>query len=277
MSSVNFNDYVNYANLDTGYDFSSLTGGSANSSNNLLSDYASIKNGSYGKLLKAYYAKQDAEKASASGDSRQKLTLMRAGADSLQKSADALNDASLWEKKKMIKKDEETGEETEVEDYDWDAITKAVKSFIADYNSVVGRAGDSDTKNVLRNAMWMTGVTDSFEKLLSKVGITIGKGNKLELDENALKESNMTTLKSLFTGMGSYADKISQKAGSLSKVAANAAAKVKGTMYTKNGAYSDTLSELFSNTLDKKVGDDKKDDKDSKEHVQKTGDNTEKK
>lgn len=95
MSSVNFNDYVNYANLDTGYDFSSLTGGSANSSNNLLSDYASIKNGSYGKLLKAYYAKQDAEKASASGDSRQKLTLMRAGADSLQKSADALNDASL--------------------------------------------------------------------------------------------------------------------------------------------------------------------------------------
>ena len=82
----------------------------------MLSDYAAIKNGSYGKLMKAYYAKQDAEKLSGKGDTSQKLTLMKTSADSLKKSADALNDASLWEKKK----DEKTGEETEVEDYDWD-------------------------------------------------------------------------------------------------------------------------------------------------------------
>ena len=98
MSAVNFNDYVNYANYDTGYDFSALMGGTTNSSGNLLSDYASIKNGSYRKLLKAYYAKQDAESA-VSGDSKQSLTLMRSSADSLKKSADALNDSSLWEKK----------------------------------------------------------------------------------------------------------------------------------------------------------------------------------
>ena len=40
-------------------------------------------------------------------------TLMKTSADSLKKSADALNDASLWEKKKIKKKDEKTGEETE--------------------------------------------------------------------------------------------------------------------------------------------------------------------
>lgn len=140
MSSVNFNDYANYANYDTGYDFSALLGGTTNSSGNLLSDYASIKNGSYGKLMKAYYAKQDAESASLSRDTSQKLTLMRSSADSLKKSADALNDSSLWEKKKVKKKDEETGEETEVEDYDWAAITKAVKAFVDDYNSVVEQA-----------------------------------------------------------------------------------------------------------------------------------------
>ena len=33
----------------------------------MLSDYAAIKNGSYGKLMKAYYAKQDAEKLSGKG------------------------------------------------------------------------------------------------------------------------------------------------------------------------------------------------------------------
>lgn len=267
MSAVNFNDYAAYANYDTGYDFSALMGGTANSSGNLLSDYASIKNGSYGKLLKAYYAKQDAENASMSGDSVQKLTLMRSSADSLKKSADALNNYSLWEKKKIKKKDEETGAETEVEDYDWTAITKAVKAFVDDYNSVVEQAGDSDTKNVLRNAAWLTGITDKAGNLLSKVGITIGKGNKLELDEDTLKEANINTLKSLFTGHGSFADKISQKASSISNVVANAAAtaRTKGVTYTRNGNYSDTLSKLFSSTVDKKIGDkDKSSDTSSK-------------
>lgn len=254
MSSINFNDYTNYANYDTGYDFTALLGGTANSSGSLLSDYASLKNGSYGKLMKAYYEQQNAEKASSSGDTPQKLTLMRSGADALKKSADALNDASLWEKKKFKIKDEETGEEIEVEDYDWDSITKAVKSFVGNYNSLVEHMGSSDTKNVLRNAAWMTNITDKAKNLLSKAGIIIGRGNKLELDEDALKEADVTTLKSLFTGYGSFADKIAQKADNISKEAANAAAKTKGATYTKNGGYSDTLSKLFSSTVDEKIG-----------------------
>ena len=252
MSAINFNDYTNY---DTGYDFTALLGGTTNSSSNLLSDYASVKNGSYGKLMKAYYAKMDADNASLIGDSTQKLTLMRSNADSLKKFADALNNSSLWEKKKFTKTNDETGEEIEVEDYDWDAITKAVKSFVEDYNSVVEAASESDTKNVLRNAAWMTGITDKAQNLLSQVGITIGKGNKLELDEDALKKANITTLKSLFTGYGSFADKISQKAGSISNAAANAAASAKGATYTSSGNYSDTLSKLFSSKVDEKVGD----------------------
>lgn len=254
MSAINFYDYINYAGYDSGYDFSALLGGTANTSGTLLSDYASIKNGSYGKLMKACYANREAERAALSGDSRQKLTLMRSDADSLKKSADALNDASLWEKKKVKKKDEETGEVTETEDYDWNAITKAVKSFVEDYNDVVEQAGDSDTKNVLRSAMWMTGITDKVKNLLSKVGITVGKGNKLALDEDALKEADITALKSLFTGHGSFADKISRKAGSISSAAANAAARVSAATYTRNGTYSDTLSRLISSAVDEKIG-----------------------
>ena len=60
--------------LDSGASniYSTLLGGGTTGgtgASTLLSDYASIKNGSYGKLLKAYYAKQDAENASMSGDS----------------------------------------------------------------------------------------------------------------------------------------------------------------------------------------------------------------
>lgn len=250
------NDYMKNVNLDSGYDFSALLGGSVNATSNMLSDYASIKNGSYGRMMKAYCARQEAQKTAESGDSAQKLTLMGSCADSLKKSAEALNDSALWEKKKITKKDEETGEESEVEDYDWEAITKAVKSFVSDYNAVVEQAGGSDTKKVLQNAVWMTDTTDKTHKLLSKIGINIGKGNKLELDEDDLKKANINTLKTMFSGHGSFADKVSQKAGSISRAASGAAAAARAkTTYTRNGNYADALSKMFSSSVDKKVGD----------------------
>lgn len=271
MSGINsYSDYASRYN--TNMDYSTLFGGGAPYIGNSIgginvSDYAMIKNGSYGKLIKAYYAQQDADKTQY-GDSSQTLTLMRSSADSLKKSGDALGDASLYEKKKFTRKDEETGEEPEVWDYDWDAITKAVKTFVDDYNSVVERAGNSETKNVLRNAAWMTRMTEQSGNLLSKVGITIGDGNKLKFDEETLKKKtvlgksnieldNISTLKSIFTGYGSFGSQISQKASAIS----NAAARTKGVdkTYNKNGAYSDTISKLFESTIDEKVGDEDKD------------------
>ena len=133
MSEINnYNDYASKynTNVDYSYLFNSVQPAATGSSFN-LSDYAAIKNGSYGKLLKAYYAKQDAEKASSGGDSVQKSAMMKSSADDLRKSAEALTDDELWEKKKIKKKDEKTGKEIEVEDYDWDKIKKAVKSFVA--------------------------------------------------------------------------------------------------------------------------------------------------
>ncbi len=249
MPEINsFSDYTSKYNTNVDYSF--LFGGTQAPSTGgtfSLSDYAAIKNGSYGKLLKAYYAKQDAEKASG-GDSVQKSTLMKSGADALKKSADVLNNEDPWEKKRIKKKDEKTGEETEVEDYDWDTITKAVKSFVEDYNDVVEQAGDSNSKDVLRNAVWMTGMTESNENMLSKIGITVGKGNKLELDEEALKKADISSLKTLFTGHNSFADKVSMKANSIS----NAAARSSGT-YKSNGTYNNTLSELVSKKVDEEV------------------------
>ena len=250
MSEINnFSDYASKYN--TNVDYSYLFGGTQTSSAGgaiNLADYAAIKNGSYGKLLKAYYAKQDAEQAATGGDSVQKSTLMKTGADALKKSADALNNDELWEKKKIKKKDEATGEKIEVEDYDWEAITKAVKSFVEDYNDVVEKAGNSDSKAVLRNAVWMTGMTGATAKTLSKIGITVGKDNKLELDEETLKESDIGTLKVLFNGYNSFADKVSVKANSIS----NAAAGSIGT-YKSNGKYSSVLSELVSSKVNEEI------------------------
>lgn len=235
MSEINkLNDYTGKYNNNT--DYSSLfnnmqpasTGGTFS-----LGDYAAIKNGSYKKLLKAYYAKQDAEKSAISNESMKNSSLVKSSADALKKSANALNNEALWEKK---------------EDYDWDAITKAVKSFVDDYNSVVKLAGNSDSKDVLRNAVWMTGMTEANDNLLSKAGITVGKGNQMELNEDVLKKVDIRTLKTLFTGHNSLADKIATKANSIS----NAAARTSGT-YKSNGTYSNALAELASSKVDEEV------------------------
>ena len=235
MSEINkLNDYTGKYNNNTDYSYlfnnmqPASTGGTFS-----LGDYAAIKNGSYKKLLKAYYAKQDAEKSAISNESMKNSSLVKSSADALKKSANALNNEALWEKK---------------EDYDWDAITKAVKSFVDDYNSLVKLAGNSDSKDVLRNAVWMTGMTESNDNLLSKAGITVGKGNQMELNEDILKKADISTLKTLFTGHNSLADKIATKANSIS----NAAARTSGT-YRNNGTYSNTLAELASSKVDEEV------------------------
>ena len=71
MSEIkSFSDYTSKYNSNV--DYSALFGGTSDSSSvgntNMLFDYAAIKNGSYGKLMKSYYAKQDAEKLSGKSD-----------------------------------------------------------------------------------------------------------------------------------------------------------------------------------------------------------------
>jgi hypothetical protein len=236
-------------NYSSSTDYSSLFSSLSSSSTGLdLTDYAAIKNGSYGKLMKAYYKNQEASKTSESGDSKQTLTLMKSNAEALQNSAAALMDESLWEKKLVKKTDETTGEVTEEEDYDWDAITKAVKNFVSDYNTVIGKAADSDTRDILRSAARMTSVSSEMSTLLNQVGITIGSENKLEVDEDKLKSASVGTLKTLFTGSHSYADKMSQKSAAIVRATSGTS-----NTYTVNATYSSTLSTLVSGKIDEEV------------------------
>ncbi len=51
-----------------------------------------------------------------------------------------------------------------------------------------------------KDEKWMTKTTKSTERLLERAGISVGADNKLELDEDALKKADISTLKSIFTG-----------------------------------------------------------------------------
>ena len=70
----------------------------------------------------------------------------------------------------------------------------------------------------------------------------------MELDEETLKESDIGTLKVLFNGYNSFADKVSVKANSTSNAAAGSIGTYKG-----NGKYSSVLSELVSSKVDEEI------------------------
>ena len=238
--------------------FSSMTtadnssSGSADFLGISYTDYASIKNGSYRKLVSSYYQKELAESgvssSSTSKDSEQTLTSIQKAADNLKTSAQTLLDKgskSLF----MTKTDEKGNSYT---DYDTDAVYKAVKSFVDNYNETVDAATESDTMSILRTAKNMVSFTSANEKALSEVGITVGSDNKLSIDEDKFKSASKARVQSLFQSSGGYAYQISAKATSLKSYAATEAKKAgstdKATSY-KAGITSTSTSKDTSKTL----------------------------
>lgn len=226
MAGIN----TNYTDIFTSMGFGTTN---ATQSGFSLTDYMSIKNGSYGKLLKAYYKKQDEEETEEVKTEKKQLSMLKSKADSLKNATLELMDEDLFEKKK----NEKTGEE----EYDWEAITKNVKDFADKYNAVIESAGNSEDDGVLRYGVWLTNMTATNSRLLEKVGISIGENNKLSVDEDALKKANVGTLKILFTGANSFADNVVSKSSQLGKAAVNGA-NAGGSAYNNTANYSNLTS-----------------------------------
>lgn len=196
----------------------------------LLGDYSMIKSGGYKKLLTAYYASQKTDNKSNGSASSTNLVDIKTNSVKLKQSLSKLSDSSLYEKK--TDKDGKS-------DYDRDAITSAVKNFVDAYNSYVDASGKTDSTGILRRSLSIVKNTNANSVLLSKSGISIGKDNKLTLDEDTLKKTDVNVLKTLFTGVGSLSDTISSKA-SESYGLANSAVfnKDHASTYTYSGAYT---------------------------------------
>lgn len=239
------------ARQDYSYLFQSMTTSRGNSLGNLnfLSDYASIKNGSYGKLMKAYYAKDAADKAASTGkDTETKKKSISTAADSaktlseIEKAADAMKESadSLLVKgsKSVFRKKNEKA--TVSEEYDTDAIYKAVSGFVTDYNDLLGKTSAASSKNLQSKADTLAAVTSANAKLLSRVGITVNSDSSLSLDEEAFKKSDMGTVKNLFGTTGAYGYKVSAQASMIDYTAAKESTR--SNTYTANGTYSNVYS-----------------------------------
>lgn len=209
-----------------------------------LFDYGSIKNGSYYKLLKSYY-NGNSKIGSIAGETTSKVASDSAkkNAASVRDSAKALQEDSLALLSKgkdsvFTKKNVRQDDGTVKSEYDTDAIYKAVSKFVKDYNSTIESAASSEDSSVLSSTASMVKATKANSNLLADVGISIGSDNKLTIDEKAFKSANMTDVKSIFNGTGSYAYGIASSSSNIYNKSVSQLANLNGYSYTSTGSYS---------------------------------------
>lgn len=215
----NFFDGLNsYSDSYNFFDSYMGTGSSGSNSSSGLSsslmDLQMIKSGTYKKALKAYYAKNPVKN---SDDSDSKESIAESGkADSnanlstLKSASQKLMDSATKLKNKNYSKVEKPED-----------MLDDVKDFVSNYNSTLNATKNLNSYSILQTAVWMTGQTGTSEGLLGKMGISVNEDNTLSLDEEKFKKANVSTLKSVFSGSGSFAYRISQKASSLKTQSAN--------------------------------------------------------
>lgn len=194
------------------------------------SDYATIRNGSYFKLMKSYYG-MDASKevkdavsnktTSTSKDDTKTLAKIESAAESMKTSADALL---------------EKGTKSVFATEDMDKIASAIDTFVKDYNSLLKVSSDAKTANISGAAERMVRLTKSNEKMLNKIGITIGEDAKLAVDTETLKKADLNVLKGMFQSTGGFGYQMSAQASMVNYYAENEASK--SNTYTGAGTYT---------------------------------------
>lgn len=210
-----------------------------------LSEYASIRSGSYGKLMRSYFSMDSAKSTSKSDDSTKNTiedlaTTTSTSKDSTKMLAAIESDAKeLTDTAKALytRSNNKVFTKDSGGSYDTDKIYKAVKSFADDYNSMLDTAGKSSTNRISHSVSSMKNETSYNEKALKEIGITVDeKTGKLSVDETTFKSADTEKIKNLFNGTGSYAYSVATKAAMTESYAKSEAAK--SNTYTKNGTYN---------------------------------------
>lgn len=224
------------AKNDYSFLFGSLGSSSGSSASNLnfLSDYTAIKNGSYGKLMKAYYSPEPSKEissltqskktsinTSAAADDTKTLAEVQSTTDSLKESSDAL----LANGKNSLFKDGKVN----------DKLYSAVSKFVNDYNSVLKTSDNVNSTSILNRMQGLTSATSANKNLLEKIGVTINKDNTLSIDKDTFMKADFNTVKNVFNGNGSYGYRVSAQASFINFAADNEATKT--NTYTNNGTY----------------------------------------
>lgn len=183
--------------------FSSMGG------SNFLTDYASIKNGSYGKLMKTYY---NTAKSSATGSSSSKTSsgnvlekiLEEKRNPKVSKDTQEANEkltTGLTDLKTTVSalQNSKTYTDTANGQSAADKTVSAVKAYVEQYNNVVTAAKGSNLANKTAYVANMMSSTATNADKLAEIGVTVNSNGTLELNEKELKEAGTSKVQELFS------------------------------------------------------------------------------
>ncbi|MCI9142148.1 MAG: hypothetical protein HFH87_05915, partial [Lachnospiraceae bacterium] len=201
---------------NTGPDYSYLfqnlsSSGSGLGNLNFLSDYASLKNGSYSRLMKAYYGTgQSTGTGSTSSDRKSRGSnvvdkiieekmhpkvskeVQKANKD-LSAGLSSLNSAVSTLRNDNTYTDSTDGKSAS------DKVVSAMKAYVTNYNNVVSTSKDSTLTSKTSYVANMMSSTAANADKLSEIGVTINANGTLTLNEGKLKETDISKVQDLFS------------------------------------------------------------------------------
>lgn len=256
---------------DYSYLFQSLSSSSGGMGNlNFLSDYASIKNGSYGKLMKSYYGTGQVSATESSGKKSSATTVLdkileekknpkvskdvkeanaklTTGLSSLKSSVSALQGDKIYT-------DTENGQSAA------DKVASAMKAYVTDYNNVVNAAKGSTLSGKTAYVANMMSSSAANADKLAEIGVTINSDGTLELNQAKLKEADLSKVQDLFSAdnIMSYGSTIASRvqfAGASSSTSATDSTEKGSTAASSASSLKEDSRALASDKLYEKMKD----------------------
>ncbi len=212
-----------------------------------IADYFSIKNGSYGKLVKAYYKQQDDNKVTSTADKKPVSSVTRTKVTDAVKEELAGVQTAAKDVSKAASQLLEKGSQSLFKEEDREKVYEAVNRFAQDYNSLVEKGSQSASSSVARYTNSLTNMTGGYESSLKEVGITIGADKKLSVDKNTFLNADENRIKELFNANRSYVNQASTWAREVGNIASSES--FKSNLYTVNGTYNMMSGSFFSGTI----------------------------
>ena len=227
---------IDVSSLNINNPYATLFGGSSSNSSSSsmgwmsgISDLKMIQSGVYKKAMRSVYEKEGKDAFSEAVSN----TISGSGKTDSEKSLSNLksNSTNLYNSSKELRG-------LNIDSASDDEIAKKVESFVKSYNSTLNNTKDMDSYSIVQTQLWAVEKLQSSESMLNKAGIKINSDNTLSLDKDALKSADKATLKTLFSGSGSIADSINQKASALINQATNQIATNTGkNLYSASGSF----------------------------------------
>ncbi len=225
----------------------SIFSGSFLSASN-LGDLTMMRNGTYTKLLRSYYEKVDdsgsTKKSKSTGKDTEFKNAVSEKLEKLTNRSTQATEESVTNKQLSNVKSSASGLETAagaLMEMDFDTAAREeiygkAKDFVKQYNSVLSSANQTDNVSISQSVTWMKNDTKAHEKMLGRVGITVGTDGTLSIDEEKFNKANLSDIKSQMSDSSSIVGRTAQRAAGLYNLAANQISFSQGSLlYSSSG------------------------------------------